>query len=157
MITNEIWRPILGQLNYEVSNLGRIRSLKFQKIRLLKSQPCGNGYLKVRLSNNGVVTPLTIHQLVLESFVGRRPLGKVTRHLNGNPKDNRLVNLAWGTQSENMKDRGSGWKQLKPHQVKKIRKYLEEGYSQRWIANRLGTQQSTISKIKNGVHHVDTN
>ena len=46
-----------------------------------------------------------VHRLVLEAFVGPRPEGMVARHLNGDPGDNRLENLAWGTQSENNYDK----------------------------------------------------
>ena len=45
-----------------------------------------------------------LHDLVLTAFVGPRPEGAVARHLNDDPTDNRLVNLAWGTRSENQHD-----------------------------------------------------
>lgn len=46
-----------------------------------------------------------VHRLVLEAFVGKCPDKMHARHLNGNPSDNRVENLAWGTRSENMMDR----------------------------------------------------
>jgi HNH endonuclease len=46
-----------------------------------------------------------VHRLVLEAFAGPCPPGRECRHLNGNPADNRLSNLAWGTHVENMRDR----------------------------------------------------
>ena len=46
-----------------------------------------------------------VHHLVLLAFVGPKPGGMVTRHLNGDPGDNRLTNLVYGTQSENMYDK----------------------------------------------------
>ena len=45
-----------------------------------------------------------VQKLVLDAFVGPRPAGAVARHLNDIGIDNRLVNLAWGTASENMRD-----------------------------------------------------
>ena len=44
-----------------------------------------------------------VHVLVLEAFMGLRP-GLKCRHLNGDPLDNRLANLRWGTQAENCAD-----------------------------------------------------
>lgn len=61
-------------------------------------------YFKVALWNNGKPISRLIHHLVLETFVGPCPPGMECRHLNGNPKDNRLENLKWGTRSENQRD-----------------------------------------------------
>lgn len=46
-----------------------------------------------------------VHVMVLETFVGPRPDGCLTRHLNGDASDNRVGNLAWGTVGENTSDR----------------------------------------------------
>lgn len=55
---------------------------------------------------DGTFKQRRIHQLVLESFVGPRPnTDSVVRHLNGDPVDNRIENLVWGTASENAHDR----------------------------------------------------
>ena len=45
-----------------------------------------------------------VHRLVLEAFVGPCPEGMECRHLDGNPGNNRLDNLAWGTPKENFAD-----------------------------------------------------
>lgn len=118
---SEQWLPVVryGGL-YEVSHHGRVRSLdrftvdtlgrrRFYPGRVLS--PCLNGshtgsYPSLNLSRQGRNRTVRIHLLVLEAFVGPRPDGKdVTRHLNGNPTDNHLSNLAYGTSSENMQDR----------------------------------------------------
>lgn len=51
-------------------------------------------------------TPVNVlvHLAVMAAFVGERPTGLETRHLNGIPTDNRLVNLAYGTGTENRND-----------------------------------------------------
>jgi hypothetical protein len=46
-----------------------------------------------------------VHNLVLEAFVGPRPAGMECRHINGDRKDCRLENLAWGTKLENASDK----------------------------------------------------
>lgn len=62
------------------------------------------GHLKVGIRMGGRYHHAWVHRLVLEAFVGPCPPGMETRHLNGNPKDNRLENLAWGSATENAQD-----------------------------------------------------
>lgn len=107
--------PVVGyEPYYEISDLGRARSLdrlvntahggkRTSKGRLLKQQ-IHRGYPAVKLSVNAERVDGRIHVMVLEAFVGPRPDGQVARHLNGNPQDGRLVNLAWGTWEENAQD-----------------------------------------------------
>ena len=66
----------------------------------------GNRYLSINFGfhKKGKKTRWYIHELLLLTFVGPRPEGMVARHLNDNPRDNRLENLAWGTKKENTKD-----------------------------------------------------
>jgi hypothetical protein len=45
-----------------------------------------------------------VHKLVLLAFVGPNPPKYECLHANGDPADNRLVNLRWGTRSENIQD-----------------------------------------------------
>ena len=105
--------PVPGFIGlYEVSNLGRVRSLdridsagRRWAGRILKPGASGGGgrYLKVSLCRHGRVETRQIHRLVLTAFAGD-PEGRVARHLNGVSTDNRLQNLAWGSQSENNRD-----------------------------------------------------
>ena len=77
-----------------------------------------NGYRRVTLSRGGVKRTCLVHHLVLEAFVGPRPNGMECRHLNGQPGDNRLENLAWGTSSENGLDtvaHGNHWASRRTH------------------------------------------
>lgn len=61
------------------------------------------GYISCLL--HGSTKPVYIHRLVLETFIGPCPPGMECRHLNGNPSDNRLVNLTWGTPHEQALDK----------------------------------------------------
>lgn len=113
----EQWRPVLGWEGlYEVSNHGCVRSLdriitdmdgrRTRKLRgtLLKPNFV-DGYPCVRLCSQERGNKLRkVHIIVLESFVGPRPRGHLTRHLNDVRSDCRLVNLKWGTGSENGRD-----------------------------------------------------
>lgn len=100
---NEIWKPAPGCVGVEVSTLGRARN---RWGRILRGSVEENGYhrVKVRVGGVGEYQNKYAHRLVLEAFVGPCPPGMETRHLNGDPGDNRLVNLAWGTSSENSQD-----------------------------------------------------
>ncbi len=113
----EIWRPIPGWEGlYEASTHGRIRSLDRTvcdirgrnlpvRGRILKGGLHSFGYPRVLLCRNNRVYSKNVHSLVLLTFVGPLPEGGHARHINGNPADNRLVNLAYGTVSENMQDK----------------------------------------------------
>ena len=101
--TNGNWKPIDGTNGlYEVCDLGFVR--RTTPARPIKPSPDGKGYFRVNLSVSGKVRLAYIHALVLEAFVGIRPPMNEARHLDGNPANNRLENLAWGTKSENMQD-----------------------------------------------------
>lgn len=84
---------IRGQDTYRLS--GRIAAL---------NTGSKTGHLKVQIRMAGKYHHAWVHRLVLETFAGPCPDGMECRHLNGNPKDNRLENLAWGTPSENSAD-----------------------------------------------------
>lgn len=66
----------------------------------------GHGYRSIGLSRRGQPRrQVAVHRIVLLTFVGPKPSPtSVCRHLNGNRLDNRVGNLAWGTQSENIAD-----------------------------------------------------
>lgn len=99
----ERWAPIprYGD-DYLCSNMGRVYSVKSG--RLLKAYRDRHDYLRLRLSRFGKTRLESVAELVLESFVGPRPDGKVIRHLNDVSSDARLDNLRWGTMSENRYD-----------------------------------------------------
>jgi hypothetical protein len=111
------WRPVVGyEGRYEVSDDGQVRSFGpatgqhgggARGQRLLKFWPHRKaGYPMVTLYRAGQPrVSRTVHSLVLAAFVGPRPPGLQTRHLNGVATDCRLTNLVYGTQSENEADK----------------------------------------------------
>lgn len=103
----ELWRPVVGWEGlYEVSDQGRVRSLPrtTTKGRVLKLR-LAEGYPAVSLSKEAVVRTRKVHKLVIEAFIGPCPEGLEVRHLNGVSTDARLLNLRYGTRSENARDR----------------------------------------------------
>lgn len=113
----EEWRPVVGWEGvYEVSDGGRVRSLDrtvvfrdgrraFYRGKTLKPRVDENGYHRYTLSLAKKRRQDRAHTLVLVAFVGPRPDGLEGCHNDGNPGNNRLDNLRWGTRSSNAKDR----------------------------------------------------
>ena len=69
----EIWKPIKDYEGlYEVSNLGRVKSLNYRgtgKEKILKNSECNNGYLLIGLVKNGKLKTFYVHRLVAEAFI----------------------------------------------------------------------------------------
>lgn len=112
----EKWLPVVGfETLYEVSNLGRVRSLDRTWLRNgfpvrwpgreLKGWNDGNGYRHVSLTVDGNDHSRAVHHLVLEAFVGARPPGMLGLHWDDDPQNNALENLRWGTRQQNGHDR----------------------------------------------------
>ena len=86
---------------YEVSNFGRVKSLKGHE-KILKPANNGNGYLFVYLWKNGKGKQSYIHRLVATAFISN-PLNKpCINHIDCNPQNNNVDNLEWVTQRENI-------------------------------------------------------
>jgi len=112
MADSERWLPVVGyEGEYEVSSLGRVMSLdritqkgRKWRGRMMTPAPMPRGYLVVTLWGDGKQRTRTIHRLVLAAFVGPAPKGAETLHGDGDPANNRLENLQWGTHAENQAD-----------------------------------------------------
>jgi hypothetical protein len=111
----ENWLPVVGyEGHYEVSDQGRVRSLDrrlsnvkgtpFMRGRILKPNTTRHRYPSVVLCALGVRTHKRIHRLVISAFVGPPPPGMECCHNDGDPSNNTLGNLRWGTHSDNMRD-----------------------------------------------------
>jgi hypothetical protein len=137
----EIWKDIPGyERCYQVSNEGRVRSLdraitqmsrwgalytKFVGGVDLRPGRMPAGHLSVSLGRNN---SQCVHKLVLLAFVGPAPEGHECLHQNGDPSDNRLENLRWGTRGDNIRDaiRHGTW--LTPARLAA----LDKGRATRW-------------------------
>ena len=97
---------------YQVSNLGNVKSLKFNKERILKAAIGSSGYLAVTLTKYGIQKRNQTHQLVATTFLGHTPngfKGLIIDHVDNNPLNNKVENLQLTTTRHNLsKDRKGG-------------------------------------------------
>lgn len=112
-IAGEEWRDINGYEGiYQVSNLGRIKSLSrkrlngrgyyIQKERIIKQAMTSTGYKMVVFSVNKVRKYFKVHRLVAFAFLGLPPKNRtIINHKDGNPLNNNVNNLEWCSQKYN--------------------------------------------------------
>lgn len=112
MNADEEWRAVPGWVGfYEVSNLGRVKSLaRIDPLGrpwpecILVHEVKSNGRHRIKLSGEGRSERRHVHRVVLEAFVGPCPDGFESCHWNDDPGDNRLINLRWDTKTANSLD-----------------------------------------------------
>lgn len=165
----EEWKAIIGYPAYEVSNIGRVRSTRSGKPKILKAAEKKDKhrkkpvYLRVALKCPlGIVKNKRIHRLVLEAFVGPAPSGKPYGcHIDGNSMNNWLANLKWGSALANEADKElHGTKligtavanaKLTPAKVRQIRKAkTSDPKVFKALMARLGVARSTILDVLKG-------
>ncbi|CCV12929.1 hypothetical protein MESS4_510096 [Mesorhizobium sp. STM 4661] len=156
-LPGEDWRPVVGyEGRYEISNLGRVKSLvrpyrRSEKI-LYQGTETG-GYLKVELSKDSKIKTHKVHILVLNSFRGLCPPHlRDGCHRDGIPSNNKLPNLRWDTHAGNLADDAT----LENHAHSKLtnRQRLEINYlysqgffTQAKLASKYGVRQIAVQKI----------
>ena len=131
----EIWREVKGYESYEVSNLGRVKSLaridkrgRAYKERILKPGVDYNGYFNVSLYKDAKPKTRTIHQLVAESFLNHTPDGYslVVDHINGVKNDNNVKNLQLVSARENSSKREGTSKHTGVHWNNRVKKWRSQ-------------------------------
>ena len=150
----------IDNTRYYVSTDGNVYSKKKSGLVLLKQRPSTNGYMRVCLTVDNKQHRKTVHALVLTAFRGRRPDGLVCRHLDGDKRNNALLNLAWGTQAANIEDQrrhGTMYGGERHHLVTVpdavvyiARTLFEQGYTQKQIANMLGLTRDVVHNYVRG-------
>lgn len=167
----EIWASIPGFPNYMMSSLGRCASFRRMAgpgvnrcdlwitcdmpqrvMRPVYSDRENRQSLKLRRTSG--TKKSQVGRWVLLAFIGPRPLGMCCCHRDGNPLNNRLENLRWGTSSSNAFDmvlhRTQRSIKLTPDQVQAIRQRLAEGAVIKELGCEYGVSASSISRIKSG-------
>lgn len=113
-LDGEEWRDIAGYEGlYQVSNLGRVRSLTrdvfngkvfFKKSgKLMRITVSKNRYCRVTLTKDAVQTQWYVHRLVATAFLPNPDNLPEVDHIDANPSNNQLCNLRWVTKAENMR------------------------------------------------------
>ena len=87
---------------YQVSNKGRVKSLKSWKEIVLKPNLSNKWYLYINLCKNSGYKTYQIHRLVAETLIENSENKPQVNHINWIRDDNRLENLEWCTRSENI-------------------------------------------------------
>jgi hypothetical protein len=101
----ENWKTIKDYENYQISNLGNVKSLNYNKSnkeKLLKIRLLKSGYCRVYLCKNGKARDFYIHRLVAINFLLKKDKDIQVNHIDGNKSNNNIKNLEWCSQSENM-------------------------------------------------------
>ena len=91
---------------YEVSNLGKVKSLNYNRKGVEKELSFGKGkgnYLYVTLIKEGKAKRKYIHRLVAEAFIVNNKKLPCVNHINGNKSDNNIDNLEWCNYKDNIK------------------------------------------------------
>lgn len=98
----EEFRPVVGyEGHYEVSNFGKIISLKDNKRLERKPSLVGKGYLSLTVSKDGISKQFRVHRLVAIAFIPNPNNLPEVNHKNRIKTDNHINNLEWCTSKEN--------------------------------------------------------
>lgn len=101
----EIWKDIKDfEGMYQVSNLGRVKSFKKDKIKgiVMNLNKSKAGYVRAGLFKNSKSHTKKVHRLVAEAFIPNIENKPFVNHINGVTDNNRVENLEWVTNKENI-------------------------------------------------------
>ena len=112
MMPQEVWKPIVGYEGfYEVSNLGRVKSVERivennggqqrRQERIMRLRIGSLGYLNVTLCRESATKVFSVHRLVAQAFIPNPENKPYVDHIDTDPSNNNVDNLRWVTQHEN--------------------------------------------------------
>lgn len=147
----EIYKDIEGyEQLYQISNYGNVKSLKYNKEKILKPAKLKNGYLQVTLCKEEKRKQHYIHRLVGEAFIDNPNNYKQVNHKDENPANNNVSNLEWCTNEYNI-NYGT-----RTEKTSKKVMCIETGVvypSASEVQRQLGFAQTNISSVCNGIRN----
>ena len=157
-MTEEIWKPVVGFGGlYEVSNLGRLKSLNrtvvnlsgeyIKKGAIKKISSNNRGYHIVTLTKDGTSKQYGIHRLVAEAFIPNPNNLPEVDHIDRNPSNNIVGNLRWCTHKENLNNDNT-IQYMKEHVDK--RKCSMLGISAKISRNSISAPKQVFQYTKDG-------
>ena len=167
-ISEEEWLDIAGYEGlYQVSNIGRVKSLErivirkdgseqHRKERILKPSINDDGYLRVNLyDSSGKIKAFKVHRLVCEAFHENPKNKPCVNHIDENKTNNTASNLEWCTYTENI-NHGTRNTKVAKALGKPVGQYTPNGelvkvwQSTREVQRQLGFACQNISKVALG-------
>ncbi len=152
-------KDIPGHFGYGITRDGRVWSYK--RRHWLKLHVHKRGHMEVALCAGSKTVSRKVHQLVLETWALARPPGAVARHLDGDPTNNHVENLAWGTQRENAADRDAHGRTARHERHGKAKLTMADAVAARWryfrgetvgqLATDYQVNPGTMSKLVRGI------
>ena len=159
-MNNEIWKNIKGfgiyDELYQVSNLGRVKSLdKYVSngngLRLIKGRILKIGYAgqypSVQLSHKQRIKNIPIHKLVAKTFIPNPNNLPCINHKDCNPENNNVENLEWCTYKYNNEYNNRIQKAVETR-LKKGTYNISEETRQKMIISHLGYKPSSQTRQK---------
>lgn len=154
MKSEEVWLPIKGfEDKLEVSSIGRVRSVErvvafgpnTRKVQqtVYRLHNDRDGYKIAGISGKTI----KVHRAVAEAFIPNPENKPQVNHIDGNKANNRVENLEWATQEENM---GHASRNRLTKHVSVIRDDGEEYHTVTEAAKANGVSVACISEVING-------
>lgn len=170
---HEEWRSVQGSGGtYEVSSLGRIRSLtrmvvdttgrrQVKRGTVLKPRCHSGGYRVVNVLDDGKFKTKFVHSIVADAFIGSRPEGHDVNHIDGDKSNNAASNMEYATRKENMDhawnlglvdNRGecNGQARYTEDQIRKCFELVRSGKTQREASELSGVSVGMVQQVWTG-------
>lgn len=149
-----------GFPEYRIDINAQVYRVVGDRLERRKSSRGNHGYMVHGFWRNNKGTTFYVHRLMLDAFIGPAGEGQEALHANGDPIDNRLENLSWGTRSQNVADAikhgtatiGSknGAAKLKAQDIPTIVRMRAKGIRAEEIATRFEVCPQTIRRVLSG-------
>ena len=149
---DEIWKDIEGYEGlYQISNKGRVKSLKWGKERILRPGIDTSGYCFIILYNDSVSKTFKLHRLVAQTFIPNLYNKSQVNHKDECKTNNTVENLEWATAKENS-NYGSRNERLsrKILQYSKSGEFVREWQSAAEVERVLGIDHGNIANCCKG-------